>query len=258
MPRTGTLRRTGLPHTVSHCHTLCLTATHCVSLPHTVPHCHTLTPGRLPQAPARGAALRGWREACACALAAAAAARAGVVARALQHHAPLNAYLALLSAGVAVAWRAGFGADRALWLRGESAPTELAALAALLPTLLRAADEDWPAHEAASLERAIGRVDRVCGAAGGALLGALRLEAAARAAAEPAHALTRLLARAPHYKWALLRGAALCAAGAEAPELALQRRLRLHALPDELQPLPAEGRHDVCDDYDAIADVPHQ
>lgn len=135
-------------------------------------------------------------------------------------------------------------------------------------TVAGALTERFPPPEAVRVARAARRGAEQAGPAGGALLRALRLEAAARGApAAHAHAaLLEALHRAPHHKvrrrpappaarkpplpltrspalqWLHVRGAALLGGAGEAgalPDLLLDKQLRLRALPDELQPPPA-------------------
>ncbi|XP_063891677.1 uncharacterized protein LOC126056102 [Helicoverpa armigera] len=87
---------------------------------------------------------------------------------------------------------------------------------------------------------------RRAGRRGGALLAAARLEAEARAQCpRTQRALHAALDRLPQHKWLAVRGAAWL--GAEAAALAdvlLERRLRLHALLDELAPLEPAQLHE--------------
>ncbi|CAG5054742.1 unnamed protein product [Parnassius apollo] len=175
-------------------------------------------------------------------------ARSTSVARALSAHAPHNHYLAV--AGACAPLWAGARVPGSVAGAGGAAggaPTPrggLPALAALLPSLLRALAADWAPPESEVLARGVRRVlggtGGVSGGACGALGAALRLEVEARARRPRlTQALYAALAAAPHHKWLYVRGAAWC--GGEAAALAdalLDALLRLHALPHELQPLP--------------------
>ncbi|XP_028158718.1 uncharacterized protein LOC114351638 [Ostrinia furnacalis] len=79
---------------------------------------------------------------------------------------------------------------------------------------------------------------------GGALAWAALVEAAARAdcgSLPPAHAARAAAAAHPAHKWLYVRGAQWSGAGAEAADAALERQLRLHALPDELAASDADA-----------------
>ncbi|XP_038214323.1 uncharacterized protein LOC119834108 [Zerene cesonia] len=149
---------------------------------------------------------------------------------------PDNAYLALACGGEAAWRRAAWRRAAWRWARApRPARSARAALARLLPALLRAARSDFAPPDA---ERAVRAARRACGPGCGALLWAARLEAEARAAAPRLpHALYAALQAEPAHKWLHVRGAAWC--GGEAGALAdalLERQLRLHAHPLELLP----------------------
>ncbi|XP_068617416.1 uncharacterized protein [Battus philenor] len=173
---------------------------------------------------------RYWEQsACACT----ATTRSSATARALVQHSPHTYYLAVAGAGAPLWARAGLPADRAAPLPGG-----VAAFASLLPALFRAIDSNWAPLESEVFARGARRVltERVgCGALGAAL----RLEAEGHAARPRLpHALYAALAAAPQHKWLYVRGAVWC--GGEAGALAdslLEKLLRLHALPHELEPL---------------------
>ncbi|XP_060801570.1 uncharacterized protein LOC106139186 [Amyelois transitella] len=166
-----------------------------------------------------------WREqaACALALAAAADARAASTARQLAPLFPDNAFLALATADDPL--HAG-GAPR----------SDVAALARALPALLCAPPALYTPQDAERVYRSVRRASSA--GAGGALLQLAALEAAARRPrAAPAAALCRARDLLPHCKWLCVAGAAWCGGAAALADALLERQLRLHALPDELQPL---------------------
>ncbi|XP_047025472.1 uncharacterized protein LOC124634100 [Helicoverpa zea] len=167
---------------------------------------------------AEGEAQRYWEQS-ACALVAAAARdqRLAQCARAAAPLFPHNAFLALACGGAPLwAWRGG--ATQLERLRGATlaSRSHRAALAHALPALLRGAAAGW---------------------APGA--------AAAAACPRTQRALHAALDRLPQHKWLAVRGAAWL--GAEAAALAdvlLERRLRLHALLEELAPLEPTPLHE--------------
>ncbi|CAH2047595.1 unnamed protein product, partial [Iphiclides podalirius] len=172
------------------------------------------------------------------------ASRSSAVAGALARHCAHSPYLAVAGAGAPLWGRPGL---RGAGGGGGGAPPPascggaMLALCGVLPQLLRALESDWAPEESDALARAARRVLGAAGGvwAGGALGGAVRLEAEGRAARPRLpHALYAALAAAPHHKWLHVRGAAWC--GGEAAALAdmlLDKLLRLHALPHELLPL---------------------
>nr|XP_049703664.1 uncharacterized protein LOC126056102 isoform X2 [Helicoverpa armigera] len=196
---------------------------------------------------AEGEAARYW-EHSACALVAAAARdqRLAQCARAAAPLFPHNAFLALACGGAPLwAWRGG--ATQLERLRGATlaSRSHRAALAHALPALLRGAAARWAPGAAGAAAAACARAARA--GAGGALLAAARLEAEARAQCpRTQRALHAALDRLPQHKWLAVRGAAWL--GAEAAALAdvlLERRLRLHALLDELAPLEPAQLHEL-------------
>ncbi|XP_041975729.1 uncharacterized protein LOC121730653 [Aricia agestis] len=163
--------------------------------------------------------------------AAAAEGRAAVVARAVAPLYPNNAYLAVAEAGAPL-WAMGeLSAEaRARALAGGGG---LRPLAGALPALLRALTDagGWGAAARVLRRATVG----ARGARAGALVWALRLEAEARAGCGAGGGAACAAAARPGHKWLYVRGAALCGADAPALEDAiLERRLRLHALRDEL------------------------
>ncbi|KAG7299283.1 hypothetical protein JYU34_017846 [Plutella xylostella] len=152
---------------------------------------------------------------------------------------PLNYELAALG-GQAPLWSvapgAGAGAARcAVWALGRA-----------LPALRAAAHDNWAPASAERVSRVLRRA--MAGGAGGALLWALRLEAAARGAgaggARGAGVVAGAVQAEPLAKWLLVRGAQLAggagggagdAGGAgDLHDLLLLRGLRLRTLVDEL------------------------
>ncbi|KPI95902.1 hypothetical protein RR46_11615 [Papilio xuthus] len=160
------------------------------------------------------------------------------VARALAQYCPHSHYLNIVGS-CAPLW-AQAGVLRRL---GGVAVRGVAALAALLPALVRALHSNWAPKESEALCRCVRRVlsaEAAMAVAGCGVVGALlRLEAEGHAARPRLpHALYAALDLAPQHKWLYVRGAAWC--GGEAAGLAdalLDKMLRLHALPHELQPL---------------------
>ncbi|XP_013141712.1 PREDICTED: uncharacterized protein LOC106105806 [Papilio polytes] len=175
----------------------------------------------------------------------AAAAGSAAVARSLAAHCPHSLYLNIVGASAAL-WAQAEGACGAggAARRGAGGARGAAVLAQLLPALVRALHSEWARKESECLARAVRRAlgrEAGCGWVGAAL----RLEAEGHAARPRLpHALYAALHHAPHHKWMYVRGAVWC--GGEATSLAdtlLDKLLRLHALPHELQPL-LDAHHD--------------
>lgn len=157
-----------------------------------------------------------------------------VHARRMRHAYPHNATLAY-EAGRVPLWRTTGDASHIVGAVGAAGET-LPALGELLPALCHAENEGWTVAAARRLLRASRRL--VSRGAGCPLLWTV-LAAAEAAAGDVRGAVGRGVLCHPQHKWLYVTGAECGALPAmEAADLLLERELRVHVLPQELESLP--------------------